>query len=200
MASQRQTSSSSFLFSPFMTPLASAHNFAHMQETGFGNLVICRGNRQMLYPSLCVFTFQIPPMCSSGIICYVSKDSDTSHLPRAEEWTTLHIQKEQSHWTIAPLLWQKRGNNRSTGRLFLSTLEVIDSATNLSTSWHDTPLYKLVSYVTWLSFNLPDYHFHSTAYGKGSHDDSTSDEYLRDYAQVINMRSKEGDCSRPLQE
>lgn len=26
------------------------------------------------------------------------------------------------------------------------------------------------------------------------------DEYLRDYAQVINMRSKEGDCSRPLQE
>lgn len=61
MASQRQTSSSSFLFSPFMTPLASAHNFAHMQETGFGNLVICRGNRQMLYPSLCVFTFQIPP-------------------------------------------------------------------------------------------------------------------------------------------
>lgn len=115
-------------FSPFVTPLASAHNFAHMQETGFGNLVICRGNQQMLYPSLCVFTFQIPP-CAAVASSATYQKTVTRPICPGLKSEIHYIQKEQSHWTIAPLLWQKRGNNRSTGRLFLSTLEVIDSAT-----------------------------------------------------------------------
>lgn len=89
-----------------------------------------------------------PPMCNSGIICYVSRHW---RFPSVRGWgennedcsNTAHAWNEGSHRSNALLLWQRGENNHSTGMLALSMW-------NWSFEWplpqQDT---ELVGYITY---------------------------------------------------
>lgn len=74
----------------------------------------CRSDRQMFHPSFRVFTFHNPPCAGRGIICYVSKDTDASHLQPGwggqnsggleHNRNTAHAQSEESHRSPALLI------------------------------------------------------------------------------------------------
>ena len=99
----RRTESYTWHFNNPSSHLASSQ--ANPPSTGLqnawflGKSVNCRSDQHMFrHLSFCLHFKS--PLCSSGIICYVSNDTDASHLPRAEGWKA---RKQHMHKTKSPI-------------------------------------------------------------------------------------------------